>query len=119
MIYLTLNQIRAFSPCAAGYKKLCAALNKTEADDEPIALSFILESNGLADAVWCMRVNWFEHKELYMKFVNNCAERAKEWSYAADYAAVAASAAADAVAAYLTERKHQAEYLADLLLNHS
>ena len=51
----TLNKIRAHSPCENGWKKLLINLGKTKADDEPLALTTILESNGLEDALWCLR----------------------------------------------------------------
>ena len=51
----TLNQIRDISPCASGWKKLLAHLGKTQADDEPLSIITILESNGLDDALWCLR----------------------------------------------------------------
>jgi hypothetical protein len=51
----TLNLIRAKSPCADGWKKLLTHLGKTEADDDPLALLTVLESNGLDDALWTLR----------------------------------------------------------------
>lgn len=51
----TLNKIRAHSPCTTGWEKLLRNLGKTKADDEPLALTTILESNGLDDALWCLR----------------------------------------------------------------
>ena len=51
----TLNLIRAQEPCADGWKKLLTHLGKTEADDEPLALLTVLESNGLEDALWTLR----------------------------------------------------------------
>jgi hypothetical protein len=51
----TLNAIREHSPCANGWSKLLRHLNKTQADDEPLPLRVILDSNGLADALWCLR----------------------------------------------------------------
>jgi len=51
----TLNQIRDESPCADGWKKLLAHLGKTQADDEPLSIITILDSNGLDDAIWCLR----------------------------------------------------------------
>lgn len=51
----TLNKIRQHGPCADGWKKLLAALGKTQADDEPVSIAVIVESNGLADALWCLR----------------------------------------------------------------
>jgi len=50
----TLNQIREKSPCTDGWEKLLKSLNKTEADDEPLSLITVLDSNGLDDAVWCL-----------------------------------------------------------------
>ena len=51
----TLNKIRSHEPCADGWAKLLRHLGKTQADDEPLALAVILESNGLDDALWCLR----------------------------------------------------------------
>ena len=51
----TLNQIRAKSPCRSGWEKLLAYLGKTKADDEPISIVTILDSNGLDDALWCLQ----------------------------------------------------------------
>lgn len=51
----TLNQIRAKSPCQNGWTKLLAYLGKTKADDEPISIATILDSNGLDDALWCLQ----------------------------------------------------------------
>jgi hypothetical protein len=55
MIYTTLNRIRAHSPCATGWKKLLMHLGKTESDDELLAMTTVLDSNGLDDALWCLR----------------------------------------------------------------
>ena len=51
----TLAEIRAHSPCQNGWAKLLAHLGKSKADDEPLELLAILESNGLDDALWCLR----------------------------------------------------------------
>ena len=51
----TLNQIRKHSPCASGWQKLLTYLGKTKADDEPLAITTILDSNGFNDALWCLR----------------------------------------------------------------
>jgi len=55
MTYTTLHKIRAHSPCADGWAKLLRHLGKTQADDEPLAFATILDSNGLDDALWCLR----------------------------------------------------------------
>lgn len=51
----TLNAIRAHGPCKSGWRKLLCHLGKTEADDEPVSVLTILDSNGLDDALWCLR----------------------------------------------------------------
>jgi hypothetical protein len=51
----TLNAIRSYRPCVTGWAKLLTYLNKTQPDDEPLSLLTVLESNGLDDAVWCLR----------------------------------------------------------------
>ena len=51
----TLNKIREHSPCYEGWTKLLRTLNKTKADDEPVSIVQILDSNGLDDALWCLR----------------------------------------------------------------
>jgi len=51
----TLKKIREYNPCADGWAKLLRHLGKTEADDEPLPLREILDSNGLDDALWCLR----------------------------------------------------------------
>jgi len=55
MITTTLNRIRAHKPCAPGWEKLLQHLGKTKADDEPLPFAVIVESNGIADALWCCR----------------------------------------------------------------
>ena len=52
-MFTTLNDIRSKSPCESGWSTLLKALNKTKADDEPVSFEFILDSNGLDDALWC------------------------------------------------------------------
>jgi hypothetical protein len=52
----TLNAIRRAGPCEDGWTKLLRHLGKTKADDEPLPLLTVLESNGLDDALWCLRV---------------------------------------------------------------
>jgi hypothetical protein len=49
---LTLNLIKSKSPCEDGYAKLLKSLGKTQADDEPIRIEQILESNGINDTIW-------------------------------------------------------------------
>jgi hypothetical protein len=63
MITTTLSAIRKHSPCEDGWKKLLSRLGKTRADDEPLLLTKILDSNGLDDALWCLcAVNGYERE---------------------------------------------------------
>ena len=60
----TLNKIRANRPCASGWSKLLKHLGKTQADDEPVSIITILDSNGLDDALWCLRATTGYDREL-------------------------------------------------------
>ena len=51
----TLNAIREHGPCPDGWTKLLRHLGKTQADDEPLSIVTVLDSNGLDDALWCLR----------------------------------------------------------------
>jgi len=55
-ITITLNEIKAFNPCKNGWIKLLTSLNKTKSDDTPVTFSYIVESNSVADSLWCLRV---------------------------------------------------------------
>ena len=50
----TLNKIREHSPCVKRWEKLLRYLGKTKADDAPLPISTIIDSNGLDDALWCL-----------------------------------------------------------------
>ena len=60
----TLNKIRAHSPCKDGWEQLLKHLGKTKADDEPLLITTILDSNGLDDALWCFRAIDGRDKEI-------------------------------------------------------
>jgi hypothetical protein len=69
----TLNQIRQHDPCTDGWAKLLAHLGKTKADNEPLSLLTILESNGIEDAIWALR--YVEgHDQKIRHFAADCAE---------------------------------------------
>ena len=63
MMQTTLRKIRAAGPCGmrlddgkrVGYLKLRHYLGKGYGDDTPIDIATILDSNGLDDALWCLR----------------------------------------------------------------
>ena len=69
----TLNEIRAHAPCREGWEKLLKNLGKTKADDEPLAVLTIIESNGLDDALWCLRAKSLDR--LSRHFQAWCAEQ--------------------------------------------
>ena len=69
----TLNKIKKHSPCKDGWEKLLNHLGKTEADDEPLELITILESNGINDTIWAMRAVEEKNKEIRL-FAADCAE---------------------------------------------
>ncbi len=72
----TLNAIRAHSPCASGWQKLLRHLGKTQADDEPLAIATIFDSNGLDDALWCLRAVSGHDREIRL-FAVWCARQVK------------------------------------------
>ena len=74
MLSTTLNKIRAHQPCASGWKKLLDALGKTKADDEPLLLLTILESNGLDDCLWALHTVP-EYDSLWRKYAVWCARQ--------------------------------------------
>ena len=50
----TLARIRDENPCREGWGELLKHLGKTAADDEPLPLLTVLDSNGLDDALWVL-----------------------------------------------------------------
>ena len=63
MMQPTLRRIRAAGPCGmqledgqrVGYLKLRHHLGKGYGDDTPVDIATIIDSNGLGDALWCLR----------------------------------------------------------------
>ena len=74
MLTTTLNSIRAHGPCVDGWTTLLAYLGKTKADDEPLSYATILASNGLDDALWCLRAEP-QHAKKYRLFAVWCARQ--------------------------------------------
>ena len=74
MLMTTLNRIRAHRPCVDGWQKLLAHLGKTAADDAPLSFETILESNGIDDALWCLRAEP-QHAKEYRLFAVWCARQ--------------------------------------------
>jgi hypothetical protein len=117
-VYITLNQIRKAQPCTDGWKKVLKA-HEHLGMDTPFPLSSVLESNDLADTLWCFGA--IDNKEIPQRFALWCARQVETedskkaldvveqyldgkatkdelivTSRAVDYAAYAADAAADA-----------------------
>lgn len=76
MIKTTLNRIRTHNPCKSGWETLLKNKGKAQAGDEDFPLSDIVESNGLADAFWCLRCHP-EHDNLWRLYAVWCAEQVK------------------------------------------
>ena len=76
MITTTLRQIRQHNPCSEGWRTLLSYLGKTGVDDEPLPLVTILQSNGLDDALWCLRTITGHDKEI-TRFALACAQEVK------------------------------------------
>ncbi len=70
----TLNAIRAHSPCAEGWQKLLRHLGKVHADDEPLSISTVIDSNGVDDALWCLRAVTGQDREIRL-YAIWCARR--------------------------------------------
>lgn len=60
----TLNAIRVHQPCADGWAKLLAHLGKTRADNQPLHITTVLDSNGVGDALWCLRAVTGHQREI-------------------------------------------------------
>ena len=79
----TLKQIRAAGPCGlhltedgerTGYLKLKRYLGKGYGDDTPISIATVIDSNGLDDALWCLRAVKGHQREMRL-FAVWCARR--------------------------------------------
>lgn len=70
----TLNNIRKHNPCESSWRKLLASLGKTQADDEPLAMRYILDTLGIDDAIWALRSLEGSDREIRL-FACDCAER--------------------------------------------
>lgn len=70
----TLALIRKASPCNASWAKLLRHLGKSGADDEPLPLVTVLDSNGLDDALWVLS-NAMPDNRLARHFSAWCAEQ--------------------------------------------
>lgn len=70
----TLNEIRKHLPCTDSWCTLLYKLGKTKADDEPLEYKYILDTLGLADAIWALTCTGTPHT--VRRFAIKCAEYA-------------------------------------------
>ena len=73
MITITLNKIRAHSPCESGWKTLLKAKAGVGMDAE-FPLSDVLDINGLDDTLWCLRC-LPKHNNLWRLYAVWCARQ--------------------------------------------
>ncbi len=75
MITITLQKIRDQDPCTSGWEKLLKAKGGTTADyAAEFPLSDVLDSNDLADTLWCLR-RLPEHDNLWRLYAVWCARQ--------------------------------------------
>ena len=74
MIMITLNLIKAHNPCASGWRTVLKAHDKTDGDDVPFPLAYLVDSNGLNDTLWALRC-LPEHDNLWRKYAVWCAHQ--------------------------------------------
>jgi hypothetical protein len=75
MITITLNKIRAHSPCESGWKTLLKSKGGTTADySVEFPLTDVLDISGLHDTLWCLRC-LPEHDNLWRLYAVWCARQ--------------------------------------------
>ncbi|MHB1799326.1 MAG: putative immunity protein [Vulcanimicrobiaceae bacterium] len=75
MITTTLAEIRAHKPCTEGWRTLTTALRSDYGDTTPLPLLRIVDTNGIADALWALAHVGPDGKRIAVKFAADCAER--------------------------------------------
>ena len=75
MIYTTLELCKEKSACASGYKILKKSLGKDHKNTDLIPLTHVIESNGLADALWALRATTEPQRDFITDFSVWCAEQ--------------------------------------------
>ncbi len=75
-MHTTLSKIREQSPCEDGYIKLCKNLGgvRKYGAETPLKFSRIIESNGVEDAIWCLRTICPKHEKEVRLFAADVAE---------------------------------------------
>ena len=72
----TLSALKAKSPCPSGWRILLTALGPAYGTKTPLLLARIVETNGIADALWalrCCKPDTTRH--ITVSFACDCAER--------------------------------------------
>ncbi len=75
-MHTTLSKIREQLPCEDGYIKLCKNLGgvRKYGAETPLKFSRIIESNGVEDAIWCLRTICPKHEKEVRLFAADAAE---------------------------------------------
>lgn len=73
-LYTTLNLLREHCACTEDYETLLRAVGLHFPKDDHIDLLTVLESNGLDDALWCLRATTEDSKSVSVSFSIFCAE---------------------------------------------
>ena len=76
MLNTTFKKLHEAGACTSGYRKLAEHLGGVNkyGDEVTIPLSEILKSNGLDDAVWCLRATIEPAENYIIEFACRCAE---------------------------------------------
>ena len=76
MLHTTFNLLRRAGACEEGYRKLAKSLGGVDqyGRDTPIPLAAVLDSNGLDDALWCLRATIEPSEGLSRDFACDCAD---------------------------------------------
>ena len=77
MLHTTFAKLHEKGACVSGYRKLADSLGGVTkyGKDTPIPLSKIVESNGMDDALWCLRATAENAENFLITFACDCAER--------------------------------------------
>lgn len=76
MLHTTFNLLRKHEACKEGYAKLAKSLGgvRKYGASKPIPLTDVLDSNGLDDALWCLRATVEPSDALARDFACDCAD---------------------------------------------
>ena len=77
MLHTTFVKLHENNACTSGYRRLAESLGGVTkyGNDTPIPLSKIVESNGMDDALWCLRATNENAENFLITFACDCAER--------------------------------------------